>query len=50
MTCTNPHATACPKCPNVEEPVNLVRLDEGCDAAYVCTDCKHAWATAWRCA
>lgn len=51
MSCTNPHVETCGKCVrNMEPPVNLVRLDEGCDAAYICTDCKHGWQTAWGCA
>jgi hypothetical protein len=48
--CTNPHVSGCVKCArNVEEPICLVRVDGGCDAAYLCTDCKHTWEIAWRC-
>jgi hypothetical protein len=49
-TCTDPHVDGCPRCVlNVEEPIYLVRVEGGCDAAYVCTDCKHSWETAWGC-
>jgi transposase-like protein len=50
MTCVDPHVKTCPKCVrNMEEPVYLVRVDGGCDAAYLCTDCKNTWEIAWGC-
>jgi hypothetical protein len=51
-SCTDPHVTDLPcssACRNMEEPVYLVRVDGGCDAAYLCTDCKNTWEIAWGC-
>lgn len=50
MTCSNPHLDGCPNCiTNTEEPRHMIRLADGCDAGYRCSDCGHEWSTAWGC-
>ena len=48
--CTNPHADGCPGCIiNSEIPQHVEATPRGCLATYRCTDCGHAWETAWGC-
>lgn len=43
------NADGCPECVvNVEIPRSVVVLKDGHRAAYVCSDCGHAWTTDWR--
>lgn len=39
----------CPECVvNAELPRAVEQTPHGYIAAYLCTDCGHAWATAWK--
>lgn len=46
-----PHARldGCPECVvNAELPKSTAALADGFRAAYLCTDCGHAWTTDWK--
>lgn len=49
-TCVDVHPDGCPNCVvNVEEPWFHERGDNGCSAAYICSDCGWQWNVAWGC-
>ena len=42
-------ADGCPECVyNVEPARSVTPLDRGNRAAYLCSDCGHAWTTDWK--
>lgn len=39
----------CPECVyNTEAPRSVEPFTNGFNAAYLCTDCGHAWTTSWK--
>lgn len=39
----------CPECVlNTEPPRSVTTTNDGFRAAYLCSDCGHAWTTDWR--
>lgn len=48
--CSNPHVDGCPECvENTEPPFSKEDVPNGCQCAYICTDCGNRWSTSWWC-